>query len=387
VARALAGRRVLVTGASGFVGGRLVERLVLECGADVRALVRTVGRAALLSRLPIEIVVGDVLDRAAVGRAAAGCDVVFHCARGIDGTSKERRAVDLDGTKNLIDASIDSGVGRFVHTSTIVVYDVPSSGSFDENAPPSRTRETYAAAKRAAERLVLDHASRLEVTVVQPTVVYGPRAGVYGRDIIEELRGTRIPLIDGGRGVCNALYVDDLVTAIQLAATGPRAPGERFLISGPEHPTWAEFFGAFERMLDVRHTVAMTQQEALAHWRRTRRRPWLVPEALRTIRGDTGLRDRLLATREGALLRSAAQRVLPASVLAPEKWVDGADRDEPATEPPLAAFKPDVIDFLASRAEVRIDKARELLGYRPVFGLADGMRLTEAWAQWEGLTD
>jgi nucleoside-diphosphate-sugar epimerase len=376
-----------VTGASGFVGARLVERLVLESGADVRALVRTVARAAPLSRLPIEIVVGDVLDRAAVGRAAAGCDVVFHCARGVDGSSKERRAVDVEGTKNLIDASIDGRVGRFVHTSTVVVYDVPPSGSLDERTPASRTREPYAAAKRAAEQLVLAHASHLDVTVVQPTVVYGPRAGVYGRDIIEELRETRIPLIDGGRGVCNALYIDDLVTAMQLAATSPRAPGERFLISGPEHPTWAEFFGAFERMLDVQHVVPTTQAEALAHWRRTRRRPWLVPEALRTIRGDTGLRDRLLATREGALLRRAAQRVLPASVLAPEKWVDSAEREQPAVEPPLAAFKPDVIAFLASTAEVRIDKARELLGYRPVFGLAEGMRLTEAWAQWEGLTE
>jgi nucleoside-diphosphate-sugar epimerase len=359
--------------------------LALECGAHVRALVRTVGRAAPLSRFPIEISVGDVVDPEAVARATEGCDVVFHCARGTDGTPRERRDVDVDGTRNLIDAAVGNGVRRFVHTSTVVVYELPRSGAFDENAPSTRTREPYAVAKLAAERLVLDLAARLEVTVVQPTVVYGPRAGVYGRDVIEELATTCIPLIDGGRGVCNALYIDDLVSALQLAATSARAPGERFLVSGPEYPTWAEFFWAFERMLGVRRGVSMTEAEALAHWRRCRRRPWLVPETLRTIRGDKELRNRLLSTREGAAVRGLARRVLPASVFAPEKWVDDAGEVSSDGEPAVAAFKPDVIRFLASRAEARIDKARDLLGYRPIFGLTRGMQLTEAWARWEGL--
>lgn len=383
----LAGRRALVTGASGFIGGRLAERLVVECGATVRVLVRAVGRAAPLSRLPVEIAVGDVRDPATLGPALADCDIVFHCARGTDGSVHDRRAVDVDGTRNLLVASLAAGVKRFVHTSTVVVYDVPATGQLDERSPRGGPPDPYAAAKRDAETAVLGLAARLPVTVLQPTVVYGPHAGVYGRDVLEELRASRIPLVNGGDGVCNALYVDDLVTAYVLAATSDRAVGESFLVSGPEYPTWAEFFAGFERMLGVTRTVPMSEQAAVEHWRRSAQRRWLIPSALRAVRRDRDLREELLATREGALIRAAAQRLLPAAFFAPERW-NGADVDESdAGDLPLAAFKPQVVRFLASTARVRIDKARELLGYEPVFGLADGMRLTEEWARWEGLLD
>ena len=358
---------------------------MLECGAQVRAAVRTLARAAPLSRLPIELALADVRDRRRLDEAVAGCDVVFHCARGSDGSLGERREVDVDGTRNLIEAAAAAGVRRFVHTSTVVVYELPRAGTVDERTPHGSGGDTYVEGKRAGERVVLEHAGRLPVTVVQPTVVYGPHAGVYGRDVLQELRSTRIPLVDGGAGICNALYVDDLVTAMLLAATSDRAPGETFLVTGPEHPTWAAFFGAFERMLGLQRTVPMSEADALAHWRRTTRRAWLVPEALRAVRGDAALRGRLLDTREGTVVRRLAERFLPASFFAPERWVERAAAQDPGEEPPLVAFKPELVGFLSSRARVSNDKARELLGYRPVFGLADGMRLTEAWARWEGL--
>ena len=357
---------------------------MLECGAQVRATVRALARGAPLSRLPIELTVADVRDQRRLDEAVAGCDVVFHCARGNDGSPHERREVDVDGTRNLLEAAARAGVRRFVHTSTVVVYELPRAGTLDEHAPYGSGGDAYAEGKRAGERIVLEHAERLAVTVLQPTVVYGPGAGVYGRDVLEELRATRIPLVDGGAGICNALYVDDLVTAMLLAATGERAPGETFLVTGPEHPTWAEFFGAFEDMLGLRRTVSMSEADALAHWKRATRPAWLIPEALRALRGDAALRRRLLETREGSVVRRLAERILPSSFFAPERWVERTPHD-PEAEPPVAAFKPDVVRFLSSRARVSNDKARELLGYRPVFGLADGMRLTEAWARWEGL--
>lgn len=380
---ALAGRRVLVTGASGFIGGRVAERLVVECGAQVRVAVRSVARAAALTRFPVEIAIADVRDRDAVARAVEGCDVVIHCALGTDGSLRDRRAVDVEGTRNLLDAAVGSKVSSFVHTSTVAVYENPGSGELDEASPPTKSRDPYAVGKREGERVALGYASQLPVVVVQPTTVYGPRAGVHGSAIIAELRSARIPLAAHGEGICNAVYIDDLVSAMLLAATSDRARGERLLVSGPEYPTWREFYGAFERMLGVVRTVPMSEADALALWTHESRRRWLLPDAWRIVRTDAELRRRLLETREGAVARRVAERVLPQRVFAPERW---APEPEPEHEElPLAAFKPDVVRALASTARVRIDRARALLGYVPAFGLADGMRLTEAWAKWAGL--
>ena len=106
---ALAGRPVFVTGAGGFIGGRLVERLVLECGAEVRAQARRVAGAVRLARFPLEIVRGDVTDRGVVEAAVEGCDVVFHCAYGTRGSQRRRGWVNREGTRRVLEAA---GEGR-----------------------------------------------------------------------------------------------------------------------------------------------------------------------------------------------------------------------------------------------------------------------------------
>jgi nucleoside-diphosphate-sugar epimerase len=169
------------------------------------------------------------------------------------------------------------------------------------------------------------------------------------------------------------------------------------LISGPEHPTWADFFGAFERMLGVQRTVSLSEAEALAYWRRSRRRGWLAAEVLRAIKTDRALRKRLLATREGAGARWLAERVLPGALSAAEAWAasrpaspsagTAAPKAAVEAELPMAPLRPWLVHYMAKRARVRIDKAEQLLGYRPRFGLEAGMRLAEQWARWAGLLE
>jgi nucleoside-diphosphate-sugar epimerase len=381
----LSGVPVLVAGASGFIGGRLAERLVVQCGARVRLLARRPMSIASLARFPVEIASGDLLDADRVRAAAQGCRVIFNCTKGKGGDAAARMAVDLDGVKNLIEAAAGAGA-RVVHVSTMAVYDRPAVGSFDERTGPVPAGDSYSDNKRAGEQLALMLGAQLgvPVVVVQPSVVYGPHAGVHGTEILQELKTHRLILVNGGSGICNAVYVDDVATALLLAATADPAAGERFLISGGEYPTWREFFAAFERMLGVEGTVAMSEDEALALWKRSRRRAWLLPELSRAVMSDRSLRRRLMATREGTVIRSVATRIVPESTRQRLR-ASSVPADEGSRVLPVAAVRPWVVENMARKAQVDIGKARRLLGYEPAFSLARGMHLTELWARWAGL--
>jgi nucleoside-diphosphate-sugar epimerase len=384
-AHALSGVPVLVVGGSGFIGGRLAERLVVQCGARVRVLARRPMSVAGLARFPVEIATGDLLDPDRVRAAAHGCRVIFNCSKGKGGDAAVRMAVDLDGVKNVIEVAALTRA-RVVHISTMAVYDRPQFGSFDEQTGPVSPGDSYSDNKRAGEQqaLMLGAQSDVPVVVVQPSVVYGPHAGVYGTEILQELKTHRLILINGGSGICNAVYVDDVVTAILLAATVEQAVGQRFLISGSEYPSWREFFGAFERMLGVEGTVAMSEGEALALWTRSRRRAWLLPEMVRAVMSDRVLRRRLMATKEGVLIRSMASRIVSDET---RQRLRGSDAPAvPVSDTrPVAAVRPWVVENMARKAQVDITKARRLLGYEPAFNLDRGMHLTRLWARWAGL--
>jgi nucleoside-diphosphate-sugar epimerase len=375
-----------VTGASGFLGRRLVERLVLESGAQVRVIVRRVMSAVALARFPVEVVVGDLMDPQTIARSAEGCAVVFHCAKGKGSDPALRRAVDVAAAGHIVDAARHTGA-RVVHVSTMAVYHRPSEGLFDESTPDAPKGDLYADAKLEGEQLALARGDQhgVPVVVIQPSVVYGPNA-VNAFEMVGELQTSRVVLVNGGLGICNLVYVDDAVTALLLAATNDRAAGERFLISGPEYPTWAQFVGAFEQMLGVRRTVSLSERDALLLWRQSTRRKWVVPEALRAIQHDPRLRERLFTTREAMAARWIAARVIPGSVKDALRAASHARENSGAdAELPIGAVRPWVVNNMARQARVSIEKARRILGYTPVFNLRQGMDLTEQWARWAGL--
>jgi nucleoside-diphosphate-sugar epimerase len=383
----LAGRRVLITGAGGFIGSRLAERLVLEHGAEVRALVRNLAGAARLARFPVTVLRGDVTSSPDLAVAIQGCDLVFHCAYGTSGSQKHRAWVNREGTRRVLEASRAVGVRRVVHLSTLMVYGQTTDGDLDETAPRRRFGNAYSDSKLEAERIALS--SGLPVSVLQPTAVYGPYGGVWTEAVLRALKAGRQILVNGGDGLGNAVYVDDLVSAMLLAASTDAAVGEAFLISGEEPVTWRELYGRFERMLGTElRTVDMTEAEALAHWRRWKRaQPRMVGEALRILKGEQPIRERIERTREGVWLREMASTILPESVQRRIKGgLGGGGRaTRPAAELPIHPLTPEMIGFLRPRTRVRIDKAKRLLGYRPAFDFETGMELTEQWARWANL--
>jgi nucleoside-diphosphate-sugar epimerase len=392
-AEALRGRRVLITGAGGFIGGRLAERLARECGVEVRALVRQFAGAVRLARFPSTILRGDVTDRAAVEAAVQGCDAVFHCAYGTSGSQRHRAWVNRVGTRRLLEASAAAGVRRFVHLSTLMVYGRTRDGDLTEEAPRQRLGLAYADSKLDAEATALAFArrGRLQTVVLQPTAVYGPYGGVWTERVLAAMRAGRVILVEGGSGFANHLYVDDLASAMLLAAVEPAAAGEALLVSSAEPATWREFYRRFERLLGSSRTVEMTAAEARATWRRSRRaRPRALPLLLAALARDRLLRQRLFETREVRALRELAGDLLP------EAWQQRirarlAGGRGPAAPPPagqdlpIQPMSPPEIEFARTRTRVRIDKARRLLGYEPAFDLDRGMELTGHWARWAGL--
>jgi nucleoside-diphosphate-sugar epimerase len=376
---ALSGRRVLVTGATGFIGGRLIERLVREEGASVRALVRNFANAPRIARFAIEMIPGDLSSAEVLERAATGCDVVFHCAYGAQGTDAERRVVNVQGTERVLAAALAAGCRRVVHISTMSVYGDPQTGDIDETASRRYTGSAYGDSKIDAENTALAYCDKgLSVAIVQPTVVYGPFGLTWTIKPLQQLQTGRVIMVNDGEGICNPVYIDDVVSAMIAAASSEAAHRQAFLVSGNSPVTWREFFRRYERMIAASATVSMTPEEARAHFASCEPKGF-VADTVRVLRREgqkreTLIRERLAPSRAGRIALEIAERC----ALLPGAGASGSGDDGP----PIHPLPPSKITMFAAQARFKTDKAAKLLGYRPAFDLDRGMAVTEQWAKW-----
>lgn len=374
--------KALVTGATGFLGGRLVEKLFGE-GARVRALVRDLRRAARVARFPIELVSGDVRDEAAMAEAARGCSVVVHCAYDFNSGPRTQRETCVRGAEALARAARHARVDRVVYVSSFAVYGEPIDGDLSESSPRSAARTAYSRYKKLAEDLLLDRARRegLPVVILQPTLIYGPFSRHWTIEPVRQLKTGLVPLVDGGEGLCNLVYVDDAVDGLVAAARADYVTGERFLISGGDPARWRDFYGAYESMLGRRATVEMRVEEVEEALRGGARREGTVPIVLGWLRDPRVLGEIARLPLFRASLRTAR------AVLSERQWLrlkESFFSSNGAGEGAMPIHLPDrsLLALQRSRVRVRIDKARELLGYRPRFDLRQGMAATEGFLRW-----
>ena len=235
-----AGATALVTGATGFTGSLLVRRLV-ERGVRVTALVRPDSRLDHLADLDVVWVRGEIDDEAAIARATARAEYVFHLAaayREAKCSEADYRRVHVTSTK-LLAAGVARAPGfrRFVHVSTIGVHGHIAHPPGDERTP-FRPDDDYQRTKAAADEWVrrFADAEGFACTVIRPCAIYGPGDRRLWK-LFRFVQFGLFPLLGRSRGLYHLVHVEDLVTSLLRAAVHPRAAGESFIAGDPEWTT------------------------------------------------------------------------------------------------------------------------------------------------------
>lgn len=244
-------KTVLITGGTGFIGANLAARLRAE-GFTVRILRRPHSDLRAVADLDAEHRIGDVRDPVSLREAMRGCDTVFHCAAMVTfekAKADEQLAVNIGGTRNVVEACLATGVERLVHTSSVAGIGYPPPGELATEDTPFNWNRTvgYKYSKYMAEEEVRRGVERgLDAVIVNPSVVVGERdIHFHGGDIIRRVRKWQVPMyIDGGM---NIVYVGDVVNGM-IAAVRHGRRGERYILAG-ENLTHRDVFRRTARIV------------------------------------------------------------------------------------------------------------------------------------------
>jgi NADH dehydrogenase len=226
---------ILLTGATGYVGSAVAERLVAE-GRTVRALVRADAKAA---RLPVgaEAILGDVTDPASLRRAMEGVEAAVHLVAILDGPDERFERVNAQGPRNVADAARDAGVRRIVHMSAL--------GVNADNAPLTR----YWRSKWAGAESVVG--SGLDWTIIEPSFVFGRGGGALA-SFETLLRLPVVPVIGDGRYRHQPVWIGDVAAAFSAALDRPQTIGRRIPVVGPQALTFDELLDELGRAAGIR---------------------------------------------------------------------------------------------------------------------------------------
>jgi 2-alkyl-3-oxoalkanoate reductase len=322
----LSGKTALVTGAAGFLSSALTLRLASE-GVNVRALVRSPEKAKFLRDKPnIEIVQGDVTDAARMREVTQGCDYVFHVAVSYGDHAAQQR-VNVEGTRNVVQAAESANVTRLIHVSTLAVYGYEVPSEVPETTPFAvNHHDPYIISKGQAEEVM--RAAKVPYSIIRPGGIYGARSGLWTRTMFTLARRNPTWFVGDGSGTTPVIYVDDVVDLLLTVAEHPKAVSEAFNCANDPSPTWREFLGAYSQLAGHSNWIGIPVSLALG---------------LTSVAG-------VFAGQTSA----------------------GKDLTK-------------LVRYGTSRVRYPMTKARDLLGWQPKVDLATGIKRCEPWLREKGL--
>lgn len=389
-------RNILITGATGFVGNRLAERLALGTDYNVIALVHRFSGPGLarLARLPINLIQADLLNETSLLKAAENCHIIVHLAYGTSGDDTVKRQITVSGTENILKVALKKKVRKVIHMSTAAVQGLNPKGSLiDESAPLNPGKEIYRSSKARAEKLVRQFSRnhRLPVVVFRPPIIYGPFGSYWTARIIQEITAGAI-LVNKGSGSANLIYVDNLVDAILLAMESDAADGEIFNVVDDDNLTWGQVYEAYAGMIESHPPLKSMSVKEIEDMRKgdvpNDLGSWLIkpllliPQVVKTSLRSPEMRSRMM---EIPWLRFMKDR-MPRQTLDQMKCGKNGNK-APTVEPPLPEKKVlpngDLMELYASRARFSNEKIKKILGYQQRISFSEALELIRPWLKYQ----
>lgn len=319
--------KILVTGGTGFTGSHLTRRL-LQRGHKVTVIDNQPGLFAdELRSLDAEILLGSVTDRQLVDTAAKGCQVIYHVAAAFRKVNLPRKVywdVNVEGTRNVLDAALKHGVDKVVYCSTCGVHGDVKQDAGDEDAPIA-PEDYYQYTKYEGERVVQEFVQKgLRAVILRPAAIYGPGDPERFFKLFKLVKKGRFLMFGPGEVRYHPLYIDNLLNAFELAAESNSGNGEAYLIADAKAYTLNQLVSSIADALDVDLRI-----KYLPFWPL-----WL-----------------------GAVTCELIYKPLP-------------------MDPPLFRRR---VDWFRQNRAFNISKARRDLGYRPEVDLKEGLAMTADW--------
>ena len=317
-------KKVLITGANGFIGGTLI-RYYQNQGQDVIG-VDLVGNGA-------DILEGDISQPNTISHLLKECDVIVHTAALVSNAMKDSDMwrVNVLATRNLITAAKEHKVRRFVQISSVVAYGNSAEGELDENQPVHADGGSYVLTKLASEHVVLSEQANddIEIVILRPGDAYGPGSRPWIITPLEAISKNQFMLPEKGEGFFRPIYIDDLVRGIATATSHPDAAGEIFNLSCEGYMLTKDYFAP--------------------HYE------WLQKKGPMLVSTKLALRISSIASTMANLMGN------------------------------LNEASPSTVMQLSTKSWFSIKKAEHILGWRPEVSFEEGMKTTHEWAKEQGL--